>query len=147
MNCSAAEEWTCNDNYFTCCRVNAGFSLRGQSYPNHGLVTREEIGETDNSDLDPNDGLNCIGFGTCCVSSAPSDQRGDLVLPGGTTSVPILSNIGLVGYFRSRGSDRIFLNRRGHGTTQGVFQCLIRTDSSQTTYDTFYIGVYDANSG
>ena len=144
MNCSAAEEsWTCSD-IFTCC--NTGFSLNGQLYPNHGLVTREEIGETDSNDLDLNDGLNCIGFDGCCVSTAPADQRGQFVLPGTTTTVPILSSIGSTGYFRSRGSDRIFLNRRG-GSAQGVFQCLIRTDSSQTTYDTFYIGVYDANSG
>ena len=124
----------------------AGFSLRDQSYPNHGLVTREDVGETDTRDFDPDNGLHCIGFDGCCVSSAPADQRGQFVFPGGTSYVPIESNIGTTGYYRTRGDDRIFLHRRG-GTIQGIFQCLIRSESSQTMHDTFYIGVYDADSG
>ena len=62
------------------------------------------------------------------------------------TNVPVLDTIGASGYYRNRRSDRIFLNRRG-GTTQGIFQCQIRTESTQTILQTFYIGVYDAGSG
>ena len=74
------------------------------------------------------------------------EPRGEFIFPGSTNNVPIEMNIASTGYFRNRGTDRIFLNRR-NGTVQGIFECLIRTDSSQTTYDTFYIGVYDADSG
>ena len=47
-----------------------------------------------------------------------------------------------------RAADRVFLNRRSpDGTTTGIFECRIRTDSSLTEYRIFYIGVYDAGAG
>ena len=121
-----------------------GFSLRGQTYTNHGLVLREDIGETDTSDLDPNNGLHCISFSGCCNTGL----RGEFYFPGSTNQVPLLTNIGSGGYYRSRAADRVTLNRRSpDGTTTGIFECRIRTDSSQTEYQTFYIGVYDAGAG
>ena len=128
--------------------VLTGFSLRGQTYPNHGLVLRETIGETDNSDLDPNNGLNCVSFSGCCVGPVPASQRGEFYFPGSTNPVPVLDSIGSSGYYRNRASDRVILNRRSpDGTTTGIFECRIRTDSSQTELQTFYIGVYDAGAG
>ena len=114
------------------------------SYPNHGLVLRDDIGETDNNNLNPNNGLHCVSFSGCCNSS--SSQRGEFVFPGGTL-VPTLGNVGNTGYYRNRQSDRIFLNRQPTGTIQGIFECRIRTEPSQTMYDSFYIGVYDTESG
>ena len=96
--------------------------------------------------MNPDSRLHCIGFDGCCVSPVPSSQRGEYVIPGTTTNVPTLDNIGAAGYYRNRRNDRIFLNRRG-GTTQGIFQCQIRTEPTQTMLQTFYIGVYDAGSG
>ena len=93
--------------------------------------------------MDPGNGLHCIGFDGCCSSG---NLRGEYVIPGTTTNVPTLNMIGAAGYYRNRRSDRIFLNRV-NGTTEGIFECQIRTDSDQTTYDTFYIGVYGAGSG
>ena len=61
--------------------------------------------------------------------------------------VPTLGNIGSNGYYRNRAADRIFLNRQSSGTITGIFECRIRTESSQTSYQLFYIGVYDADSG
>ena len=125
-----------------------GFSLRGQTYPNHGLVLREDIGETDTSDPDPDNGLNCISFSGCCVSTVSASQRGEFFFPGGSNQVPLLNNIGSGGYYRNRAADRIILNRQSpDGTTTGIFECRIRTDPSQTEYQIFYIGVYDAGAG
>ena len=61
--------------------------------------------------------------------------------------VPILGNVGSNGYYRNRAADRIILNRRSSGTITGIFECRIRTESSQTSYQLFYIGVYDVDSG
>ena len=107
---------------------NIGFSLRGQTYPNHGLMLIDEIGETDMTDLDPNNGLNCI-----------SD------FPDGST-VPTLRSI-RNGYYRNRAADSIFLNRQADGTSQGIFRCRVRSQSSQSAYEELYIGVYDERSG
>ena len=78
-----------------------GFSLGGQSYPNHGLVLREDIGEIDTSDLDPNNGLNCISFSGCCDSGL----RGEFYFPGSTIQVPVMGNVGSNGYYRNRAAD------------------------------------------
>ena len=129
------------------CHYPTGFSLGGQSYPNHGLVLREDIGETDSSDLDPNNGLHCISFSGCCVSPVATGQRGEFYFPDSTLQVPILGNVGSNGYYRNRAADRIILNRQSSGTITGIFECRIRTESSQTSYQLFYIGVYDADSG
>ena len=118
-----------------------GFSLGGQSYPNHGLVLIDDIGETDMTDLDPNNGLNCISDLTNCCSSG---LRGEFDFPDGST-VPTLGAI-RNGYYRTRAVDRNILNRQD-GTVQGLFQCRIRTQASPSAHQEFYIGVYDKNSG
>ena len=123
-----------------------GFSLRGQTYPNHGLVLREDIGETDTSDLDPNNGLHCIAFTGCCTNT--DSLKGEFFFPGSTNPVPILRDIGSGGYYRNRRTDRNILNRQSpDGTTTGIFECRIRTDMSLMEYQIFYIGVYDAGAG
>ena len=115
-----------------------GFSLHGQSYPNHGLVLRDDIGENI-SNLDNR--LHCVSdLNNCCSTG----ERGEFKFPDGTL-VPVLGDI-RNGYFRNRGTDRIFLNRRG-GTIEGLFQCSIRTQSSPSSLQELYIGVYDADSG
>ena len=100
------------------------------------------MGETDWIDLDPNNGLNCISDLTDCCSSG---LRGEFDFPDGSM-VPTLGSI-RNGYYRKRAVDRIILNRRTEGTLQGLFQCRIRTQASQSDYQEFYIGVYDENSG
>ena len=119
--------------------VTPGFSLRGQSYPNHGLVLIDEIGETDSTD---DNGLSCVSDLTDCCSI---ELRGEFNFPDGSV-VPTLGDI-RNGYYRNRGVDRIFLNRQADGTAQGLFQCQIRTISSPDAYEEFYIGVYDEHSG
>ena len=121
-----------------------GFSLRGQSYPNHGLVLIDEIGETDTNDLDPNDGLHCVSDLTDCCTSGDRSLRGEFDFPDESV-LPVEGNI-LNGYYRNRAAGRIFLNRRS-GTVQGLFQCRIRTQDSPSSLQKFYIGVYDENSG
>ena len=123
---------------------NIGFSLRGETYPNHGLVLINEIGETDRVDLDSNNGLNCISdLNTCCSSG--ESLRGDFDFPDGST-VPTLGSI-RNGYYRNRAADRIILNRQADGTAQGIFRCRIRTQTSQSEYEELHIGVYDESSG
>ena len=101
----------------------------------------DEIGETD---PDPDNGLNCISdLNTCCSSG--ESLRGEFDFPDGST-VPTLGSI-RNGYYRNRAADRIFLNRQADGTSQGIFQCRIRTQASQAAYEEFYIGVYDESSG
>ena len=133
-----------------CWHCVPGFSLRGRSYPNHGLVLRDDIGETviTNMVRDPDSGLHCISdFSPCCDSSVAREQRGEFLFPDGTTQVPIESGASFSGYYRTRAADRIFLNRLSFGTVQGIFQCQIRNEPTQTSFDLFYIGVYDADSG
>ena len=122
-----------------------GFFLRGQSYPNHGLVLIDEIGETDTNDLDPNNGLHCVSDLTDCCTSGDRFLRGEFDFPDGS-QVPTIANI-RNGYYRTRAADHIILNRRVDGVIQGLFRCQIRTQASQTEYQEFYIGVYDENSG
>ena len=115
-----------------------GFSLRRQSYPNHGLVLIDDLGETNTSSA-----LNCISdLADCCSSGS---MRGEFDFPDGS-EVPRLDGI-RNGYYRNRGVDRIFLNRRPEATVQGLFQCRIITQASPSAYQEFYIGVYDGNSG
>jgi hypothetical protein len=120
--------------------VTPAFSLRGQSYPNHGLVLIDDIGETNETSGDGS--LNCVSDLTTCCSDG---LRGDFHFPDGSV-VSTLRNI-RSGYYRNRGMDRIFLNRRPEGTAQGLFQCRIRTVASPNEYQEFYIGVFDENSG
>ena len=99
--------------------VTSGFSLRGQSYPNHGLVLIDDIGETDET---RDRGLNCLSDLTdCCSSANAQDDRGEFDFPDGST-VPFLGNI-RNGYYRIRSTTQITLNRRPEGTAQGLFQC------------------------
>ena len=116
-----------------------GFSLRGQSYPNHGLVLINDIGETNETH---SNGLNCVSnLADCCSSGL----RGEFDFPDGS-QVPIMANV-RNGYYTTRAPGRIILNHQANGVVQGLFQCLIRTQASQTEYQEFHIGVYDENSG
>jgi hypothetical protein len=120
-----------------------GFSLRSQSYPNHGLVLIDDIGVTDETG---NRGLNCLSELTdCCSSENAVNERGEFDFPDGST-VRILGNI-RNGYYRIRSTTNITLNRLPEGTALGLFQCRIRTTASLNEYEEFYIGVYDENSG
>ena len=117
--------------------------MKGQSYSNHGLVSIDDIGEFDSTD---DNSLNCVSdLSDCCSSANAANERGEFEFPDGS-EVPTLGDI-RNGYYRNRGVDRIFLNRRPEGTAQGLFQCQIRTVASPGTYEEFYIGVYDENSG
>ena len=116
-----------------------GFFLRGQSYPNHGLVLINDTGETNETH---SNGLNCVSdLADCCSSGL----RGEFDFPDGSR-VPIMV-YARNGYYRTRAPDHNILNHQANGTVQGLFQCLIRTQTSQTEYQVFYIGVYDENSG
>ena len=75
------------------------------------------------------------------------EQRGEFYFPGSTIQVPLLGNVGSNGYYRNRAADRVILNRQLSGTITGIFECRIMTESSQTSYQLFYIGVYDTDSG
>ena len=94
------------------------------------------------TDLDPNNGLNCVSDLTDCCSSG---LRGEFDFPDEST-VPTLGSI-RNGYYRTRAADRNILNRRQEGTVQGLFQCRIRTQASTMAYQEVYIGVYDEDSG
>jgi hypothetical protein len=123
--------------------ITPGFSLRGQPYPNHGLVLINDIGVTNETS---GMGLNCLSDLTdCCSSANEANERGEFDFPDGSV-VPILGNI-RNGYYRTRLTTRITLNRRPEGTAQGLFQCRIRTTASPNEYEEFYIGVYDESSG
>ena len=68
--------------------------------------------------------LQCTTDSTNCCGNTPPEMRagefflpyGDLVLTRGTT---------INGYYRSRGSQHILLNRRSPGTITGRFRCSI----------------------
>ena len=118
------------------------FSLGGQTYPNHGLVTIDDIGTNIS---DPDNRLHCVSDDVNCCSIG-SQFRGEFDFPDGT-QVPVLS-LTIDGYYRNRDFDRVFLNRQSTGTTQGLFRCrIVTSQTSAVSPAQLYIGVYDANSG
>ena len=124
----------------------SGFSLRGKPYPNHGLVLRDLIGENDG---DPDNRLHCISdLADCC--SPGTMFRGEFYYPDGSKVQSSINDPYYGIYYRSRGSDRIFLNRHnvmGVIIKEGLFRCQIRSLSSPITPEDYYIGVYTTASG
>ena len=120
----------------------SGFSLGSQTYPNHGLVTRDDIGT---STSDPDNRLHCVSDDMNCCSGG-SQFRGEFDFPD-ESQVPVL-NDQQNGYYRNRDLDRIYLNRLSTGTIQGLFRCrIVTSQTSAVSPEQLYIGVYDANSG
>lgn len=62
---------------------------------------------------------------TCCSNVPPEMRAGEFYYPndGGRVSIRLESYA--LGYYRSRGSQRIRLNRWENGTTTGQFRCEI----------------------
>jgi hypothetical protein len=102
-----------------------GFYLNGVAYHNGSTVRRSDIGEGDNV-------LQCTTESTTCCSNLPPEMRaGEFYMPDGSV-VPTSGETRLNGYYRTRGSRHIALNRRSTGTITGLFQCEI-PDARQIT--------------
>lgn len=110
------------------------------SYPNHGLVLLDDVGETRNG---TDNALYCVSdLSNCCAPD--SSFRGEFHFPHGSV-VPALNDVGNSGYYQTRAADRIGLNRMPTGTTTGIFHCRILTQANKP--EDLYIGVYDADHG
>ena len=71
-----------------------GFSLGGQSHPNHCLVLISDIGANDS---DPDNQLHCVSdLSTCC--SLGKNFRGEFDFPDGSV-VPVMA-FATQGYYR-----------------------------------------------
>ena len=109
-------------------------SLKGVVYANNSVIPITEIGETDTSMPDSNNGLQCITDRMpCCQSIA--NRFGQWQFPNKT-------NVGISGttaasFYRNRGDDgTVNLNRVDDSVTMptGQFCCIVRdaTDIDQT---------------
>ena len=81
-------------------------------------MRRTDIGEGDNA-------LQCTTDSTtCCRNNIGGESRaGDFYMPNG--SLVLLNHTTTNGYYRSRESQHIRLNRKDPGTITGQFQCNI----------------------
>ena len=117
------------------CSVSAGtlgFYLNGVAYPNGSIVLRSTIGEGDNA-------LQCTTDSTTCCSTLPPEMRaGEFYMPDGSQVLIISSTTN--GYYRTRGSRYISLNRQSTGTTTGQFRCEIPAASQITVHLLINIG-------
>ena len=94
-----------------------GFFLNGVAYPNGSIMQRTDIGEGDNA-------LQCTTDSTiCCRNTGGETRAGDFYMPNG--SLVLLNDTTTNGYYRSRESQHIRLNRRSPGTITGQFRCNI----------------------
>ena len=93
-----------------------GFYLRGTAYPNGSTVVRTDIGENDVV-------LQCTTDSTTCSNAVGEMRDGDFYLPGG--DIVLLMGTTTNGYYRTRGTSHILLNRQNTGTITGQFRCEI----------------------
>ena len=106
------------------------------SYPNHGLVLLDEVGEGAAA-------LNCVSDDAMCCDVG-STFPGNYFFPNSSV-VPSQSSVGDgPGYYRDRAADRVRLNRVD-STTSGLFRCQIQTVAN--AMEDLYIGVYGTNAG
>ena len=124
---------------FISCFVSAGtlgFYLNGVAYPNGSTVLRSDIGEGENA-------LRCTTDSTtCCSNNFPEIRAGEFYMPDG--SLVQVQGAATNGYYRTRGSRYIALNRQPTGTITGHFQCQI-PDASPTSVDLYInIGMQDS---
>ena len=70
------------------------------------------------------DALQCTtNSNTCCTNNPPEMRAGELYMPNG--GIVLLMGTTTNGYYRTRGSQHILLNRRSTGTVIGRFRCNI----------------------
>ena len=111
-------------------------SFMGENLPNHSYVNLTLVGEDDtvgshntvrcNTDLDP-----------CCTGS---NKVGEWYFPDGTEELFSDSSGGDI--YRTRGAQRVILNRRNGATSpSGIYHCEVPTDSNSTG-ETVYVGLY-----
>ena len=94
-----------------------GFYLNGVAYPDGSTVLRTDIGEGA-------DALQCTTDSTtCCTNNPPEMRAGNFYTPNGYIVLTVGTTTN--GYYRSRGSRHILLNRRSTGTITGWFWCNI----------------------
>ena len=60
---------------------------------------------------------------TCCTNNPPQMRAGNFYMPGG--DMVLLNGTTENGYYRTRGSQHILLNRRSPGIITGRFRCNI----------------------
>ena len=90
-----------------------GFFINEVAFANGSSILREDIGEDATA-------LRCTTDSTtCCLET----RSGEFYFPDGT---PLL-NCASRGYYRSRGSQYVELNRQSTGTIVGMFRCEIPT--------------------
>ena len=94
-----------------------GFYLKGIAYPNSSTVLRADIGEGDAA-------LQCTTDSTTCCTNFDGEVRaGQFYFPNGDG----VMNLGTLtnGYYRTRQSRHIRLNRQITGIIIGQFRCEI----------------------
>ena len=86
-------------------------------------MLREDIGEGAEALLCTTDRTACCGYFF--------NRAGEFYFPD-NTQVPVLSQVGTVGYYRDRGDQLIRLNRQLNGAITGQFRCEIPTGTDTT---------------
>ena len=95
-------------------------------------MLRSEIGEVDSA-------LQCTTDSTTCCSNLPPEMRaGEFYMPDGSLAQVLGTTAN--GYYRTRGSRHINLNRQPTGTITGQFRCEI-PDASGTSAAHLFINI------
>ena len=119
-------------HFFVCIILHTagtlGFYLNGFTYPSGATVLRTDIGEG-------GDALQCTTDSITCCSNAGGEMRaGEFYFPNG--DIVMVPGLITNGYYRSRGTRHIRLNRQSAGTITGQFRCEI-PDASGTMVNLF----------
>ena len=99
--------------------------------PNHGIVTREDIG------TEASNAVQCrTTVADCCTDS--DTNTGQWFFPSGG----MVSTSG--NFYQEKGPQYVYLHRRNMPGAEGIFRCEIGVTGSEETY---YVGVYPSGSG
>ena len=104
--------------------------------PNHGIVTREDIGTS------ASNAVQCqTTVADCCTDS--DTNTGDWFFPGGGMALTDISR----NMYQVKRSGNVQLRRNIKGP-EGIFRCdIIGSTGSEEIRETYYVGVYSSGNG
>ena len=127
--------WNSTSYQYLVLLTDVYLSLDGIVIPNHGYVEIGDIGSISD------EALLCHTNGPATQGTSPKHSGGDWYAPTGTrvdgTDVP--------GVSRTRGPMVVRLKRTSGTPPEGIYRCEI--EDADTTFQTVYVGLYNAGEG
>ena len=113
-------------------------SFMGEDLPNHAYVDLTLVGNDDTDGT--HNTVRCnTDLGTCC-SDSQGNRAGEWYFP---SEVPLSGASGAEDIYRTRGAQRVILNRRNDATgPSGIYRCEVPTSTSNSMSETVYVGLY-----